>query len=136
MERARKRRMVLQESNAPHCKERPSSCAGRKRVILHPVLGGTASGLDRRSKPFFLFPKLWGHCFKIQGLKDLADFDLVLAARNRIRATLDPFDRLFFRIYLKHPEPGDQFSELWERTVDDGLFVGGEFDARPLRARL
>jgi hypothetical protein len=29
-----------------------------------PVLGGTASGLDRRSKPFFLFPELWGHGFK------------------------------------------------------------------------
>ena len=47
-----------------------------------PVLGGTASGLDRRSKPFFLFPELWGHGFKIRGLKDLPDFDLVLAARN------------------------------------------------------
>ena len=48
-------------------------------VILRPVIGGTASGLDRRSKPFFLFPELWGHGFKIRGLKDLADFDLVEA---------------------------------------------------------
>src|ERR1700730_16446528 len=30
-----------------------------------PIVGGTASGLDRRSKPFFLFPELWGHGFKI-----------------------------------------------------------------------
>jgi hypothetical protein len=49
-----------------------------KRVILRPVLGGTTSGLDRLPKPFFLFPELWGHGFKIRGLKDLADFDLVL----------------------------------------------------------
>src|SRR5262249_985025 len=114
----------------------PSSRASGKRVILRPVLGGTTSGFDRRSKPFFLLPELWGHGFKIRGLKDLADFDLVLAARNRIGATLDPFDRLFFRVHLEHPEPGDQFSQLWERTVDDGPFASGEFDARALRARL
>ena len=94
------------------------------------------SGLDRRSKPFFLFPELWGHRFKIRGLEDLTDFDLELTARNRIGATLDPFDRLFLRVHLEHPEPGDQFSQLWERTVDDGLFASGEFDAGPLRARL
>src|SRR6516162_6850201 len=118
-ERARKWRMVPRESSAPFKMARLSSRVGGKRVILRPVLGGTASGRDRCSEPFFLFPELWGHCCKIRGLKDLTDFDLVLAARNRIGTTPDPFDRLFFRVHLEYPEPGDQFSQPWERTVDD-----------------
>jgi len=41
-----------------------------------------------------------------------------------------------FEFTWEDPEPGDQFSELGERTVDDGPFASGKFDARPLRARL
>ena len=97
---------------------------------------GSASRPSRRVTTPFGTSKLSSRHGFIGGLKDLADFDLVLAARKGIGATLDPFDRLFFRVHLEHPEPGYQFSELRERTVDDGPFASGEFDARPLRARL
>src|SRR5216684_338199 len=39
-------------------------------------------------------------------------------ARHRIRAALDPLDRLFHRPYLPQPESGNQLLGLSERAID------------------
>jgi hypothetical protein len=52
-------------------------------------VGDGVGRLDRRPKPFLLFPKLGGHRLKIRGFENLANFDLGLAAGKRIRAALE-----------------------------------------------
>ncbi len=44
---------------------------------------------------------------KSSRLVHLANLNLGLAISG-IGAAFDPFDRLFFRVHLEHPEPGDQ----------------------------
>src|SRR5688572_15644426 len=52
-------------------------------------------------------------------LEHLADLDLALP-QHRVRATLDPLDRLLEGVHLPEPEAGDQLLGLGEGTVDDG----------------
>src|SRR2546422_538868 len=65
----------------------------------------------------------------------MPDLDLRLTG-HRVRAALDPLDRLFLRLALPDPVAGDQLLRLGERSVDDGALAAREPDAGPLRARM
>src|SRR6266581_1441983 len=69
-------------------------------------------------------------------LENLPDLDLGFGSRHRIRAALDPFDRLLLRLHLPQPEAGDQLLRLGEWPVGHRALVSREFDARALRARM
>src|SRR3712207_1567510 len=55
---------------------------------------------------------------EVLGLEDLPDLDLRLAP-HRVRAALDPLDRLLHGADLPQPEAGDQLLGLGEGAVDD-----------------
>src|SRR4051794_11491274 len=65
---------------------------------------------------------------------DPADLDLRRAG-HRVRAALDPLDRLVHRADLPEPEAGDELLGLGERPVDDGPLGAVEAHARALGAR-
>src|SRR5262245_8398156 len=95
----------------------------------------SAKGL---AEPLLLFPLLGREDLgrEVRSLEHLANLDLGLATRVGLGATLDPFDRLFPRLHLDHPEAGDQLLRLGEGPVGDGALPPGKPDARALRARL
>src|SRR5690606_30299998 len=72
---------------------------------------------------------------EVVGLVDGPDLDLRLA-HHRVRAALDPLDRLLQRGALEHPEARDQLLRLRERAVDHRAPVTGEAHPGALRARL
>src|SRR5258708_10938974 len=65
-------------------------------------------------------------------LEDLPDLDLGILEGG----ALEPFDRLFLRLHLPQPEPGDELLPLRKGPVDHGPLSLGELDPRALRARL
>src|ERR1700730_19256241 len=68
-------------------------------------------------------------------LEDLADFD-IRRAGHRVRAALDPFNRLIDRFYVPDPIPGNQVLRIREWPHGDGAILSGKCDARALRTCL
>src|SRR3954462_9490034 len=68
---------------------------------------------------------------EVRHLEHLADLHLALLERG----ALEPLDRLFLRLHLPEPEAGHQLLRFREWTVDYGLLVPFEPDARSLGAR-
>src|SRR5262245_38496641 len=107
--------VVIQEKDRP--RERPALSPGvclhlpAQRLLALPQLGRELGA-------------------EVVGLEHLADLDLRLGARERIRSTLHPLDRLLFRLDLDQPEAGDQFLRLRERSVDHGALGSREPHAR------
>src|SRR6266566_1472542 len=73
---------------------------------------------------------------EVVSLEYLADLDLGLPARKRIRTALDPFDRFVKRLHLEQPKARDQLLGLGERAVDHRALVAAELHARAFRAWL
>src|SRR5215213_8730383 len=96
------------------------------------IRSGVALGL--RAHALLALPHLGRELVaKVLGLEDLADLDL-RRSRHRVRAALDPLDRLLERLGLHQPEAGDELLGLGERAVDDGPVAAGKADACALRA--
>src|SRR5206468_1007502 len=75
----------------------------------------------------FQLPRLFDGIARTEILQfeQLTKLDLRLSCTVRIGCALGPFDRLFLRLRLDQPIPGNQFLRLSERAVDDGaLFTG------------
>src|SRR5262245_21854464 len=88
------------------------------------------------AQALLLLPELGGERrTEIFRLEHLANLDLGLLTGG-IRATLDPFDRLFFGLHVPQPESGDQLLRLSEWSVDHGPSRSREPDPRALRARM
>src|SRR5262245_31517279 len=103
-----------------------------------PVFGGLLLlRLDLSAEALLLFANLAGRIDRgeIGGLEDLPDLDFAVLA-VRIRAALDPLDRLGERLALPEPEAGDEFLRFGEWSVDDGALGALKADAGALRARL
>src|SRR6266566_336917 len=91
----------------------------RGDLIAHALLGFPQLGCELRAE--------------VVRLEHLAYLDLGLAL-DRIGAALDPLDRLFLRLHLKHPEAADQVFRVLEGPVHDRAPSPREPDARALRA--
>src|SRR4029450_281616 len=72
---------------------------------------------------------------EILDVHHLADLDLRLTVRGKVRSALHPLDRFFQRLPLNDREARNELCRLGERTIDDGALVAAELHARPLRAR-
>ena len=83
-----------------------------------------AGGLIWQLSPFrcFVLDLLFGQDgSEVFHLKDLADFDFVVAPRAAVGTTFDPLDGLFKGLDLQDGEAGDELLGLGERAVDNGL---------------
>src|ERR1700722_13328362 len=118
-------RLILAKSETT-----PNSHAKKSALCGPPGL--FVSGLIRQLSSFrdFVLDLLFGQggC-EVFHLKDLADFDFVVAAGVAIGAALDPVDGLFEGLDLQDREAGDEILGLSEGAVDDGTRLAGEFDA-------
>src|ERR1700759_2117521 len=94
----------------------------------------TRLALDVRADALLALAHLRRHDLtEVLGLEDLPDLDLRIAL-HRVRAALDPLDRLLHRADLPQPEAGDQLLGLRERPVHDAALGAREAHARALRA--
>ena len=78
---------------------------------------------DLFAQPAMVLDSLAGA--EVVQLEDLADFNVALSL-VRVRAALDPFDRLRKRFALQDPLAGDQLLGLRERAVNHRALVAGE----------
>src|SRR5208283_1458817 len=81
---------------------------------------------------YFVLDLLFGQdgC-KIFHLKDLADFDFVVAGAA-VGSTLDPLDGLFEGLDLQDREASDELLGLGEGAVDDGTDLPENLTRAPL----
>src|SRR6202165_4038001 len=98
-----------------------------RRNPLRLFFGGLIWQLS--SELYFVLDLLFGQdgC-EVFHLKDLSDFDFVVAAAA-VGATLDPLYGIFEGLDLQDREAGDELLGLGEGAVDDGARLAGEFDA-------
>src|SRR5829696_408721 len=88
---------------------------------------------DLLAHPLFLLAELRRErVAEILRLEDLPDLDLGLTLQ-RVRAFLDPVDRLLQRVHFEDPEAGEQLLGLGERTIDHGATGAREPHTRTLR---
>src|SRR5688572_63800 len=112
-----------------------STCAARiaarsARARLLRALG------DLLAQALLLRARLGGELVaEVAGLEDRTDLDLALA-HVRVRAALDPLDRLRHRLDLPKPVAGEELLRLGEGTVDDRPLRTREAHALALRARV
>src|SRR5690606_24042681 len=93
--------------------------------------------LELSAQPLLLLTKLRRELLaEILRLVDRSDLEHAFLAGHRVRALLRPFERLFHRLHLPQPEPGDELLRLRERPVDDGRLPAGELHALTFAARL
>src|SRR2546425_12418933 len=87
------------------------------------------------AQALFLLPELGGKLgTEVLCLAHLANLNLGFPLMG-VGAALDPFDRLFHRPHLPHPEAGDQLLGLREGPADPGAIPSREPDALAFRTR-
>src|SRR4051812_45752759 len=63
---------------------------------------------------------------------DLANLQVRVVARMRVRRAFGPLHRFFLRLALPDPKARDQLLGLRKRAIDGGALVAVEIDARTL----
>src|SRR5580692_10449151 len=94
-------------------------------MILADSMCHMASIVRSISSRFTVSPRRSG---EILGSENRPDFDVGIG-QHRIRAALDPLDRLLDRAYLPQPITGNQFLGLRKRTVGHGARGPGKAHA-------